>query len=1653
MAVVARGSKNEGGKVGRYRLVEMLGAGAEGVVYRASDEILGSEVALKRAHEGTPAAIADAKSEFRRLAGIDHPGICAVHDFGFSADGRPYFTMELLEGQRLDSVDLSTDLPRLLEVAIQLAGALHALHLRGLRHGDLKPQNAVLLDSPARRVVLADLGFARSIGPRSGDPAGAHPAGDPLSAAAGAPAYVAPEVVLLRPADARADLYSLGVCLFQLATGRLPFPQDNVAEVVRHHIETLPPRASELREGLPKVLDELIATLLEKDPQARPRHGLQVIDSLVAAAEELGVEQELRGAEPIAGAFLGRDADLARLRRALARAADTGSLQAVLLAGGRGIGKTRLLEELAWRAQLDDATVCRVAFDAEDPRPCAALAKLIAPLLRALGAAELESWRDTHPAASPFLDPRSVAAGRGSEPAPIQVAEALGELLAGRRGARPLALLVDRLEEAPAAARHALEILIDAAAAAPVLLVAAGRAGAGEDHPLQPRTPGDRVERLALAALPEAESEQLARSMLGVAELSGSFRALLRDESEGVPGRVAALLAALRATGRLTRREGVWNAEIAGVAFDERGLLLDESVMERLEALIAGLEIGQRSVLVAAALIGKGGADLLAEAADQPTDAVRVALRRLAALDLVRHHGALSTSTELAPAGECFSIGSAEAARAVLDAADPTELRARALAAAAALAARALRCPAAQRAELELRVARLTISAEAPAEAREWVGRAVATLRAGAASAAAGSLLGDLLDLERRTARPPGELAATLCELIEIADGAGAPDTVRERAQQLGALAPDLPAGAERRLMAARAWRWQADALNAKGVSEPCLDALRSGLEALGGETPAKHDTPLHARERAQLLHLHALQLMKRRALDQAREILTGPALAAAAGAPDPDDEAARLAATLAQVLRLAGDAEAALRHNGTALEHFRRRGDHARAAACETLCGILANVRGEHGQMARHFREALTLTEERGNLAAIMRCLGNLAYALFEAGQWDQALHSNRKGMALAEHLDEPTHVTHFLVNSALIHTGRGDLAEAEAELGRAVELSRQAASQQGLAVAVGNLGDCALARGAAADALLRYQEAWELGVRHELVEEACEARRRLAEAQLELGAVADAWEQGREALRLARRAGDRVELAQLCRLVGRHHERQERPEAAVRAYRRGLKLLGSAGGKLLGARIRHRLGVALALQGDQEAGLDAIREAEEAYRSLGMRAAIAALWEDRRRLGNGSGLSAARLRKMQALIEAARGITAPVAAPDVLNTVMDGIFVVTEAERGFLVTVDSEAEARFELARDRSGRTLEGPPFDLSRSALEEALDRGQPSIVRDVAASHPDQTTPSMRRLELKSIMCVPLRVETRVIGAIYVDSGCAPAQTFGPEDLALLESLASIAATSLDKARLYDELLVGSRALARSKQKLEAAFCRLNEAHEELFQADKMAAMGQMAAGIAHELRQPLTVMIGRLELLDPAEDEKLGAALQEIERQARRMEKLVRSINRYARRSAGQTRSIDPEGPIHEALALVRNRLLYVDLSVEIDAAQVTILADESQLQQILVNLLTNALDAMEDRETKRLVVRAGLAEGEGGYRIQVVDSGCGISAENRDRVFSAFYTTKEEDRGTGLGLSIVRTLVESHGGRVQVESEPGQGTSFTLVFPLADNGA
>jgi signal transduction histidine kinase len=332
------------------------------------------------------------------------------------------------------------------------------------------------------------------------------------------------------------------------------------------------------------------------------------------------------------------------------------------------------------------------------------------------------------------------------------------------------------------------------------------------------------------------------------------------------------------------------------------------------------------------------------------------------------------------------------------------------------------------------------------------------------------------------------------------------------------------------------------------------------------------------------------------------------------------------------------------------------------------------------------------------------------------------------------------------------------------------------------------------------------------------------------------------------------------------------------------------------------------------------------------------------------------------------------------------------------------------------------------------------------GQNVLVNDAAQNPFYRSVPNW---EAGSEMCVALKDGDRILGVVDVESQRKNA--FSQNDLLVLESLAGILSSVISSAEQYQKLQATVDQLRSAREELQERVAAQRMTEGRLVQAAKLAAVGEMAAGIAHELNNPLTTVSGFTELVleELPADAEIRNDLDLVLREAQRARAVVRRMLDFARQSESVRVRSDMNEIVTDVLALVNHLLrtsgiqLYTQLASDLPWISV----DRNQMKQVILNLIHNALHAMPTGGELHITTARRRRDRQEWLTICLTDTGTGIAPENLERIFEPFFTTRSKDGGTGLGLSVSYGIVADHGGVIDAESQVGKGSAFTIWLP------
>ena len=1390
----------------RYRVLETLGEGGSGCVYRAQDRSTGEEVALKVLRldagaegDATTSAALRAGKEFRLLASHSHPHLVRVFDYGRvpAQDGAPelaYFSMELVRGRSLlafvaderaaaeraaaEGAEDGAPSERLLRVFRQILEALDYIHTRGILHLDLKPANILVVPGSEPTAKLLDFGLAELRG-GGGD-----------ATLSGTVEYLAPERILQKGCDARSDLYALGVTLFEVLTGACPFAGDDPAAVMAAHLHTAPPEP----ERLPSALRGPVLRLLEKDPTRRPRSARAALVELLGAA---------RATDPTAvlgTTVVGRDELLATLGRPPS-AGDRPRTRVVR--GPVGIGKSRLLRELEVRFELAGTPVVLLRCGG-----CESTARALLELVAATEAvaASAALRRRMQELAEGLSKPPSFEPGASGREALLHgVSSALLDVA---REA-PLVVLLDEFERADPVSREALLTLVRAAeysADAALLLVLSTRDGSLDDlavvTALERATPSFRsVETHRLEALDADAVEAYLEQIFGRGGYPEELSAWLLAQTGGNPYFLEELLKQQLESGGLKRAARGWKLATGATREADLPTSIEEALSRRLERVHGrALDVLQwLAVFDRPVSVGDVRPYLSGEDVGQDLDGLfdRLAREGLLARDGAKYYFPHASLQAVLYRG----LGAAERVRRHDAVADELQRE----------SGRSGGNPAA---ELVEALAHHHYAGSYPQEAHPFL------LLASVRALATGALWAAERDLQRavEVSPTPAQRFEGLCSLASVQGQLGQREAQDETLRSLDRLAGDPRAESTwpRQVSLSRADRFESEGRHAEALEE---------LERALAQPDSEPDATARLRVRVGLLQLYegdfdACEATLKQVLTTAVEV-------------DNDS----LKADCLQFLGLAdyrrGRRDEAVRRLRAALALLRDLGAEAKLGAVTSNLGLVHLDRGDYEAAEEQFNASLAVFRRSGMRRGESVNLLNLGLTYLEMGRPERALGVISEALAIRRELGDRRGEGSGMGNLGAVWLKLGRVERAVPLLEAALLRARELGNRQSESVNESRLGVQEVERGGAEAGLVRLEKGLAIASELGLAQEQILAHQGLAQGYLATASLARACEHAEQALELAAKNGFLAQeissraMAGAARRVAGELAQAERLSAAATAALEAFR--GWYGDAHLIWLERYRTleacrtavdlaekelsGGQLPSESECEAALrraySLLREKSDAFEDGELRDGYLASIPEHAEINRLHQTLQSRTRKDEArrersFHEIARSIHSILELDPLLDRLLELAIETTHAEKGLILLKDPRGDFTTRAARGMARESVEDAK-DICRSVIADVAQGAQPVLATDAGSDARFRDRQSIISFQIRTLMCVPLVVRDEIIGAVYVDG--RGVQSFARADLDYMVSFAQLAAIAVENVRLFEDLRAENQGLRR------------------------------------------------------------------------------------------------------------------------------------------------------------------------------------------------------------------------------------------------------
>ncbi|GAB4383178.1 MAG: hypothetical protein Kow00121_44630 [Elainellaceae cyanobacterium] len=444
---------------------------------------------------------------------------------------------------------------------------------------------------------------------------------------------------------------------------------------------------------------------------------------------------------------------------------------------------------------------------------------------------------------------------------------------------------------------------------------------------------------------------------------------------------------------------------------------------------------------------------------------------------------------------------------------------------------------------------------------------------------------------------------------------------------------------------------------------------------------------------------------------------------------------------------------------------------------------------------------------------------------------------------------------------------------------------------------------------------------------------------------------------------------------------------------------------------------------------------------------------------------------------------------LTTSLETRQIAQLVLQEINRLIESSAGILLLLNDD-KTGFETIAE-FGQFFNADRLDPNQSIVGKIVQSGRAELLNDVA-SDPRSTVQSA----LQSLICVPLKAKERVLGALAIGTQTSDAYT--AEHLRLVGIFASQTAVAIEKALLYEQSCRAAVEAKAQAEQLQQALQDLQLAQTQLIQSEKMSSLGQLIAGIAHEINNPMNFVCGNLryvadythdllhllesyQKLVPTVPPELASEIEAIDLDflmqdlpkilnsmtlgTNRIVEIVQSLKNFSRHDEGEMKQVNIHDGIDGTLMILWHRLKAAGdrpaIAVTKEYADIPLIeCCAGQLNQVFMNILANAIDALEER----LIDHAGNVQSgnlspnisistqaiDDSVVIRIADNGAGMTEEAMRRIYDPFFTTKEIGKGTGLGMAIShKIIVEKHRGVLKCRSQPGKGTEFWIQIPIA----
>ncbi len=1707
---------------------------------------------------------------FQREAGaiakLEHPGIVKVYATG-EYEQTPYIVMELLKGKSL--ADLFKEKRRFnveetVEIVLQISGVLNYVHGKGIIHRDLKPGNIMLLwqdasqQSPSTdyQVKVLDFGLAQILELKEIKVE---------EEIVGTFGYMSPEQtgIVRKPVDERSDLYSLGIIFYQLITGQLPFKGKDVGTILHQQVAKMPPPISQLNPEIPRVIEEMVMKLLQKDMDKRYQTASGLIVDLKRFQQgettfTIATRDKLRRLI-YRTRFIGREEELTHLKE-LFNQAQAGQGKLCFIAGEAGRGKSRLVNELrSYIYERGGVFIEGKCFRQDNKLPYQPFTEALNEYIKKV---EYSSPPQKNKAIIKMKEVLGDLGGIIEKISPfikdlIGQSPPLIELEPERENRRfltvssnffrnistkeePLVLYIDDLQWSDGGSLTLLEEITSEIKDSHLLVL-----GNYRDNEVDPqhklirliqeaRKRGYPLEEIKLSFFDQARTNRMVSELLAQEEETlKEISTYIQEKSQGNPFFILEITRQLVEEEVLYYKENVWEIDHQKL----QAITIPTNILDIVLHRIDALSEEEVEILSYGAVIGREFViELLFRLIDKPREAIINVVDEAIQMQLLEW--------KVEERGRLLFVHE-RIKRAFYKRMDKEKVRGIHLKIAQIIEE-------INRENIDPVIFDLAHHYSEAGQNDKTLEYAPAAARKAKESYAIEEAikyyrLGIEL-LERKDEKNSYEWIKAKEEVAEIYRIIGKHDEAIATLQEILPLIEKIED---------KAWVYRSigDAWFRKGKWEQCEENLTEGLRLLGEKFPRRKTEVMLFLVREIFVHiLHCLfpkvfihkevkdvkpedrfvfvhkvikdvkpedryilwvyfTLIWMYAFSNVSKILytTLRALNIAESRIGRSGELGISLGAYGSLCMAIPLFKRAIKYHQKAIEMMTGLKDEGSGHAMQ-LMGFCYSWKGDYQNSIEIFEQSRDLFQKIGDMWDLGMVMAGLGYDYRYLSDYDKSIDSFSQYLEISQKTNNDHGISAAQTNLSYCYIEKGNFEKAEKLVRKALVFSKEKKIYLAECYSNINFGYLEMEKGNYKEAIKYLEKAKKLNEENTFLKDyviclypyLANAYIKQFKAQYTTFDVKEKKQKikrirfaCREALKRTKRWPNHYGIS--LRVMAKYCALIKKKRKAEKYFLKSINHTETLGRKFELAKGYYEHGNFLKTQNRKEEAKNNWQEAYNLFTKIGAQEYIkrtadllGMVLKETKKVVEEPETAQKRLRaeqELKSLIKVSQYLSSILNLDDLLEKIMDSAIEIVGAERGFLMLYQGIAEGKkideatkgnlvVMVARNVDKKSLDSEAFQASRTVIARIEKTHQPSIITDASSDEELKTQASVVKYNLRSILCVPLITKKdEMLGIIYLDNRLISG-LFSQKNLDLLRTLATQAGISIENAILLENEKEMARKvseaeararytdiLEKRKRELEIAYQEKDQAYEELkatqaqlIQSEKMATIGRLAGGVAHEINTPLGTILANTEMLvseGPATSyQRESLAL--IKESSLRCKAIIEQLLKYSRLPRPEFEMVHIGQVIDECYLLLERQFADEGIKVNREYGPIPkIKGNANELRQVFTNIILNARDAIKktfDDKKRQGEIRIRTYQEGGSLVVEVQDDGCGIAMQDVGKIFDPFFTTKDIGEGTGLGLSIGQRIIERHKGKIEVKSKVGEGTTMRVELPIKKRG-